>query len=118
MDNPATTRLTVPPLPLTISEAKFVDNIIDMARWYQCRVAHFRPARTEKGYRTAMQGDVGFPDLVIARDGWVILAECKARLGKATPGQKKWLTALGGYGRLWHPHDWPDIVAELRSGPS
>lgn len=112
----------VPPLPLTISEQGFVNNIIDMAQWYQCLVTHFRPARIRKDekdvWRTPLQGNPGFPDLAIARDGWVILAECKRRGGLPTPGQRDWLRALGVHGRLWYPGDWPTIVAELRDGPT
>ena len=43
----------------------------------------------------------GFPDLVLARDGVVILAELKTERGTMTPEQKEWKAA--GVGHLWKP---------------
>jgi hypothetical protein len=67
-----------------------------------------------KGWRTPMSGDPGFPDLVLARDGVVIVAELKSRRGQPTDDQKMWLEALGAHARLWRPQDWPAIEQELR----
>lgn len=101
-------------LPLTISEAEFQRTVIEAAVLLGWRVCHFRPARTAHGYRTPLTGHPGLPDLVLARDGVVLLAELKRHGGKATPDQRLWLTALGGFGRLWTPGQWPSILAELR----
>ncbi len=54
---------------LQMSEAEWQDACHLDRRLYHWRIAHFRPAKTEKGWRTPMTGDVGFPDLVIARWG-------------------------------------------------
>lgn len=108
---------TVGALPLTISERDFQRTVIETAMRFRCRVHHTRVAWTNGGYRTPVEGHPGLPDLIIARDGWVILAELKRFRGRASADQRLWLAALGGYGRLWTPAHWPEIVSELRDGP-
>lgn len=105
-------------LPLTISEADFQRTVIDAAGRFGWMVHHARPSRTAKGWATILTGDPGLPDLVLARGGVVILAELKRHGGRATPGQVRWLDALGRYGRLWTPSQWQHIVIELRDGPA
>ena len=97
-----------------ITEAELQQRIMHAAGLYGWRAAHFRPARTAQGWRTPMQGDVGLPDLVLARDGVVLLAELKSARGKTTPDQELWLEALGDHARLWRPADWVSIQNELR----
>ena len=97
-----------------ITEAELQARIMHAAGLYGWRAAHFRPARTAQGWRTPMQGDVGLPDLVLARDGVVLLAELKSARGKTTPDQELWLEALGDHARLWRPADWVSIQNELR----
>lgn len=99
-----------------LSEAQWLDRVVDTAKLHGWSVAHFRPARTERGWRTPMQGHAGFPDLVLARDGVVILAELKTNTGRPTVEQKAWLTQLGGHSRLWRPKNWPEVLRELK-GP-
>lgn len=96
-----------------LSEKDLQQRIIQAAGLYGWRVAHFRPARTAQGWRTPMQGDVGVPDLILARDGRVVLAELKSAHGRTTPDQDLWLEALGDHGRLWRPADWITIHSEL-----
>ncbi|MFD5089379.1 hypothetical protein ACFWMR_02170 [Amycolatopsis thailandensis] len=97
-----------------MSEQDLQQRILDVAELYGWRRIHHRPAKTAKGWRTPMQGDPGFPDLVLARDGVVIVAELKSRRGQPTDDQKLWLEALGAHARLWRPVDWPAIEQELR----
>lgn len=97
-----------------LSEKDLQQRIVQAAGLYGWRCAHFRPARTTQGWRTPMQGDVGVPDLILARDGQVLLAELKSRRGQTTPDQDLWLEALGDHGRLWRPADWVAIQNELR----
>lgn len=99
-----------------LSEDDFKDRVIGAAKAHGWRVAHFRPARTARGWVTAMQGHKGFPDLVLARNGQLILAELKSDTGRVDPEQRKWLAALGTYARLWRPDDWPTILFELEHG--
>lgn len=96
-----------------ISEAAFQQSVIDLAKLYGWRVAHFRPCHTNRGWRTPMQGDIGFPDLVLARDGEVIFAELKSENGKMTPDQKTWAEHLPGC-YVWRPSDMDTINALLR----
>lgn len=101
-------------LPLTLSEQDFQRAVIDVALLFRWRVAHHRPARTVRGWRTPVEGHAGVPDLILARDGHVILAELKRHNGRVSPDQRLWLAALGEHGRLWRPQDWAEIVGELR----
>lgn len=97
-----------------MSEDDFQTRILDTAERNGWRRIHHRPAKTAKGWRTPMQGDPGFPDLVLARGGVVIVAELKSRRGQPTDDQTLWLEALGAHARLWRPADWPAIQNELR----
>jgi hypothetical protein len=96
---------------LSWSERVFTDTLIREATARGWMVAHFRPAKTDKGWRTAMQGDAGFPDLALARGGQTILAELKSEKGRVSAEQKLWLAASHGY--LWRPSDWESILTTL-----
>jgi hypothetical protein len=96
-----------------VTEAEFTTRVIQAAQLYGWLVSHSRPALTAKGWRTALQGDRGAPDLVLARGGVVILAELKSERGRLGPGQAGWLEALGTHGRIWRPDQWDAIQAEL-----
>jgi hypothetical protein len=101
-------------LDKTMTEADLQKLIIQAAQLYGWRVSHFRPALTAKGWRTAVEGHAGFPDLVLARAGVVIVAELKTERGKLTAAQAVWREALGDCYRLWRPHDIGAILSELR----
>lgn len=96
-----------------MTEAQFTDAVIELAQYRRWRVCHFRPARTVKGWRTAIQGDKGFPDLVLARDGVVIFAELKTVHGSVHEEQEKWHTALGGNVYIWRPPDLLRVIPEI-----
>ena len=104
----------VNPLIHFVTETQFADAVIELAQYNGWRVVHFRPARTDKGWRTAMTGDRGFPDLVLARDGVVLIVELKTQDGRMGVGQAEWGTALGDCYRLWRPSDLNTIRDELR----
>lgn len=102
--------------PLPMSEDDFQTRIIQTAKLNGWRVTHFRAVKMSSGrWAVPLQGDAGFPDLALARDGVVILAELKkSRTEKARDGQVEWLRAIGpAIGRLWCPEDWQAIVSEL-----
>lgn len=85
------------------TEAEMTTAILDAARVLHWRVAHFRPALTKHGWRTAVSGDgQGFVDLVMVhpRAGvwWV---ELKAKGGRLTPEQARWRDDLEAAGQLW-----------------
>ena len=81
------------------TEAQFLREVIEMAQGFGWLVSHQRPAWTEKGWRTAIQGDPGFPDLVLTRPHpqapRLLLIELKTERGKLTPAQQEWRSALG-----------------------
>ena len=99
-----------------MTEAQFTDTVVELAKWHRWQVAHFRPARTTRGWRTTMQGHIGFPDLVLARAGVVLLVELKTIHGKLGRGQQEWADQIGAAYRLWRPTDLEEIKRELRYG--
>jgi len=101
-----------------VSEAEFTDAVLALALACGWRRAHFRPARTAKGWRTAMQGEKGFPDLVLVRVAVLLEAELKVGRNKPTADQVQWLAAFkrvqGVLVYEWQPEDWPEIERVLR----
>lgn len=101
------------------TEADFTKQVIQLAQAFGWKVAHFRPARTATGWRTPCQGDAkGWPDLVMIRNGALIVAELKMPGGKPTEEQKEWLEAFRSIGcgrvELWTPDSWDEIERLLR----
>lgn len=102
------------------TEAGFLRAVIRLARLHGWRCYHQRPAWTRKGARTALQGDKGFPDLVLVhrKAGRLIVAELKVGRNDPTPEQEDWLTDLKAAGvavRVWWPSEWAEIEATLRT---
>ncbi len=98
----------------SMSEDDLVSAIIDEAHDAGWLAVHHRPAQTAKGYRTAVQGDKGDPDLLLSRAGVVLLIEAKSEKGTLSPEQKLWRDAVGASWWLWRPSMWLDgTVAEL-----
>lgn len=103
-------------LPPKMSEAAFQELIIRVAKAHGWQVAHFLPAVNSRGrWLTHQLGHVGFPDLVLARTGRVLMVELKRQGGRMTAGQKQWGRHLGDLFRLWQPADWSHIHQELTS---
>jgi hypothetical protein len=100
-----------------LTEDDLKATVIGMAQSFGWRVAHFRPARTEKGWRTPVEADgKGWPDLVLVRDR-VIYAELKSARGRVSPDQEAWMSALreaGAEVHLWRPSDMDEIERVLR----
>lgn len=88
-----------------------VTEALDTFRWRWC---HFRPARTEKGWRTLLQGHRGLPDIIAVRDSRLLFCELKAERGQLSPAQWDWVMDLGrlkGPGEtvevyIWRPSNW------------
>lgn len=108
-------------LELRMSEREWQSRVLEAARLYGWRIAHFRPApdpRRGGAWRTPMEGDPGFPDLVLAKRGLVIFAELKTETGRLTTGQAAWLAelppaAMCARTHVWRPSDWPEVVRIL-----
>ena len=93
---------------------KTVTDALDVFGW---RWIHFRPARTEKGWRTPVSGFAGFPDVVAVRADRVVYIELKTEGGRLGQGQAEWLAALGLAGaevHCWRPSDWAEVEEFLR----
>ena len=105
---------------MVITEQAFMQQVIDLARWYKWRVAHFRPAMTKQGrWVTAVQADgIGFPDLVMCRSTRLIFAELKSEKGKVTKEQTDWFFALTLVRfvevHIWRPRDIDEIDDTLK----
>ena len=84
----------MPKPPGEWDEDDLLRNVLDLADDFGWLAYHQRPALTSKGWRTAIQGDAGFPDLVLVRAPRVLFVELKKDDGRTGPFQKKWLTAL------------------------
>jgi hypothetical protein len=123
------------------SERQFERAVIELARAYGWKTAHFNDSRREVvNKRTGerkLVGDrdaKGFPDVVFARLGRIVIVELKAEKGRLSNEQSEWLVALGGEPdgsiskleqllggsdvrmriRVWRPSDWPEIEQVLR----
>lgn len=99
-----------------IREDVFQTRVLEACRYYDIRAAHFRPAQTARGWRTPMQGQPGFPDLVLAASGRLLLVELKSDKGRLSTDQKQWIAELGEHAVVWRPRDWDTrVLPTLRS---
>jgi len=97
-----------------MTEGQLLDTVLELAKFHGWMVTHFRPAFTERGWRTPLSGHKGFPDLVLARRGDVLIVELKTEKGKVTKEQQRWADAIGTQYRLWRPSDLDALKEELR----
>lgn len=81
---------------LKATEAQWQDAIVEAAKATGWLVHAERAAQTGQGWRTAIQGHKGFPDLVMVhpRRARVLFIELKRKPNKATKEQLDWLAAL------------------------
>jgi len=90
-----------------MSEDELLEAVLTLAKLLRWRRYHVRNSRAG-----IIQGDIGFPDLVLVRAPRVIFAELKDGKGRLGPTQAAWLAdllecpAVGVY--LWRPKDWLD----------
>lgn len=107
--------------PLEVPERVFQAQIMRLAAMFGWHVAHFRPSQTRDGkWLTAISGDPGFPDLVLAHpERGIVFAELKTASGRVAPAQAQWLDKLNAARlravrvHLWRPADLDDIAALL-----
>ena len=104
------------------SERDFQRCVLEAAQALGWRCYHQRPAWTTHGYRTALEGDAGWPDLVCCRDRpqpRLLIAELKTGRNRLTPAQAQWLALLRQVPGIevyeWRPEAWEDIVKTLRA---
>lgn len=108
-----------------MTEMELQSAVIELAKLTGWMIHHDRPAQRRDGrWYTAIEGDAGFPDLVLVRSPRIIFAELKAERGSLTEPQRDWLGLLDGVAEeaprmevhLWRPDDWTTgkILAALR----
>lgn len=107
------------------SEADFQAQVIELARHYRWRCAHFRGVRVQRKdgsvyYQTPVQAQgKGFPDLVLLKGARLLVAELKIPPNTVTPEQAEWLDAFravpGAMVCTWTPADWLAIERILAS---
>lgn len=123
-----------PELNRWTTETEFCDLVVTFARLHRWLVYHPRPLRRASGkWETPIQGDAGFPDLVMVRPPRILFVELKTMRGALGRAQAAWLEALtacavaawpSGDGPapvevyVWRPDDWDALEALLRSTPS
>jgi hypothetical protein len=103
----------------SMSEKELQDNVIDLAHALGYLVHAERPAMNlNHEWRTPIQGDKGFPDLVLVsrKQKSIIFAELKSEKGKLFNEQAEWRIALmdsiipnSNYKITyyeWRPSDW------------
>lgn len=85
-----------------MTEADLLAWTLDLFALHGWAVHHDRPARTNQGWRTAIQGDTGYPDITaVDRAGFLLVVELKGSKGQPTETQVAWLNRFAG-----HNHDW------------
>ena len=100
-------------------EESFQSTVVAMAHLYRWKVAHFRKARTKRGWITAVGADgKGWPDLLLCNERLriTIARELKVPPNKTTPEQDDWLRVLCACGidaKVWTPLDWKEIERTL-----
>lgn len=94
-------------LDANMSEEQLRLAVTDCARLYGWHVAHLRDSRKSDA--------VGLPDLVLARDGVVLLRELKNQKGAVSAEQAAWLFAAGG--KVWRPVDWSTGIIQWELKP-
>ena len=101
-------------------EKELQTGVIDVARLFGWRVAHFRSVPVKRGPRvvweTPVQADgAGFPDLVLVRDR-VLWIELKVGKNTLSAVQAAWLEALRSAGQevyVWTDVDWDAGIVEV-----
>jgi hypothetical protein len=99
-------------------ESEFQSAVIEAAHWHGWIVHHTRAVQLRPGvWATPLQGDSGFPDLVLAHpDRGVIFAELKSARGRLSSEQDRWirtLVACGAEAYVWRPTDMVTILNRL-----
>ena len=78
-----------------MTERELTDAVVELAQHCGWMVHHDRPGLNRRGqWATNIQGDAGFPDLVLVRGGDALFVELKTEKGVVSPGQSHWLHEL------------------------
>jgi hypothetical protein len=88
-----------------VTEAELKSTVISLARMKGWLIHHDLPAMSRNGrWATHIEGDVGFPDLVLLSPhyGQILFVELKSEKGRTSSSQDNWLGALGVAGVECH----------------
>jgi hypothetical protein len=101
-----------------ISERDWQRQVTDAAELFGWTWVHFRPARTEHGWRTPVSGPLGkgWPDLTLVRER-IVYVELKAEGASLTPEQRAVhdaLRAARAEVHTWRPSDLNPAMEVLR----
>lgn len=102
-------------------EVELQKAVLDVAAILGYRRHAERAAWSARGYRTPIQGDIGWPDVVLAGHGRFLVRELKVGRNVLSAEQAEWLRELRAAGidaGVWTDSDWSSglIEAELRRG--
>lgn len=101
------------------SEEECEATLVDAAMMLGYYVHVERKALTDKGVRTPVKGNVGWPDVVIVGHGRAWFLELKRRPNTPSIEQDNWLYLLDRAGLdarlLWVPEDLQEFIDELRA---
>ena len=81
-----------------VNEKELKSVVINIARMGGWLIHHDLPAMNIRGrWATHVEGDVGFPDLVLLSPhyGQLMFVELKSERGRTTSSQDNWLDSLG-----------------------
>lgn len=100
-----------------LTEAQLQEKVVTLARARGWKIHH------DRRQDLSIAGDVGFPDLVLARKGQIIFVELKSESGRLTRQQEEWLDHLRHPTKgnvetnrivtVWRPSDWSTIEEVL-----
>lgn len=95
-----------------VAAREWEKQVMQLARLFRWRVAHFRAVLTKHGWQVPVAADgQGWPDLCLVRER-VIYAELKTGRGKLEPEQIAWRDALLAAGQEWY--EWrPEQLEEI-----
>ena len=74
-----------------MTEDELLTAVTEAATYLGWRWMHIR--RTDLGLQ---MGHIGFPDLVLAKNGRVLFVELKTEIGALSPSQREWIAAIEG----------------------
>jgi VRR-NUC domain len=114
-----------------VAESELQAAVVELAQLRGWLVHHCRPGATTAGrWATQIQGDPGFPDLVLARGRSddhppeLLFVELKRQRTEVTIAQGLWIRVLSGVAvaasdltvevYLWRPSDWSSGEIERR----
>lgn len=95
---------------INCSEKEFQSAVIALAKQNGWIVHHHFDSR---------RSEPGWPDLVLIRDGRLLIRELKTEIGEESPEQIVWLAALRSCGvdaETWRPSQWGTIAEILKRG--